>query len=285
MVKITSESSADLNEYFEKRNVGVIPLSVSLDGKDYLDGVDIFPQDIFDAYEQKKILPKTAALSPENYKDFFRPIRETGCEIVHFALSSKITTNCRNAITAGDEIGGVYVVDTHSLSTGIGLLVMYACDLADRGLSAKEIYEKVTARVPKVQTSFVVDTMEYLHKGGRCSGMARLVAGVLKIKPTIQLVDGEMKVGSKYVGSFAKNIIKYVDNTLREFNNPDYTRIFVTHSHAEPEVVQSVVEEVRRVAPQFKEILVTTAGATITAHCGKGTLGILYINDGGENAY
>ena len=129
MVKITSESSADLNELFDKYGIGVIPLSVNLDGKDYLDGVDISPQDIFKAYEEKKILPKTAALSPENYKDFFRPIRESGAEIVHFALSSKITTNCGNAKKAGDELGGVYVVDTHSLSSGMGLLVLYAVGL------------------------------------------------------------------------------------------------------------------------------------------------------------
>lgn len=284
MVKITSESSADLNELFDKYGIGVIPLSVNLDGKDYLDGVDIFPQDIFRAYEEKKILPKTAALSPENYKDFFRPIRESGAEIVHFALSSKITTNCGNAIKAGDELGGVYVVDTHSLSSGMGLLVLYAAELAQKGLSAKEIYDKVTARVPKVQASFVVDTMEYLHKGGRCSGLANFAATLLKIKPTIQLVDGEMKVGQKYMGSFVKNIIKYVDNTLREFDNPDYTRIFVTHSYAEPDVVEAVKAEIRSKAPQFKEIIETKAGATITAHCGRGTLGILYINDGGADA-
>lgn len=284
MVKITSESSADLNELFDKYGIGVIPLSVNLDGKDYLDGVDIFPQDIFKAYEEKKILPKTAALSPENYKDFFRPIRESGAEIVHFALSSKITTNCGNAIKAGDELGGVYVVDTHSLSSGMGLLVLYAAELAQKGLSAKEIYDRVNARVPKVQASCVVDTMEYLHKGGRCSGLANFAATLLKIKPTIQLVDGEMKVGQKYMGSFAKNIIKYVDNTLREFDNPDYTRIFVTHSYAEPDVVEAVKAEIRSKAPQFKEIIETKAGATITAHCGRGTLGILYINDGGADA-
>lgn len=285
MVKITSESSADLNELFDKYGIGVIPLSVNLDGKDYLDGVDIFPQDIFKAYEEKKILPKTAALSPENYKDFFRPIRESGAEIVHFALSSKITTNCGNAIKAGDELGGVYVVDTHSLSSGMGLLVLYAAELAQKGLSAKEIYDKVTARVDKVQASFVVDTMEYLHKGGRCSGLANFAATLLKIKPTILLVNGEMKVGQKYMGSsFAKSIVKYVDNTLREFDNPDYTRIFVTHSYADPDVVEAVKEEIRSKAPQFKEIIETKAGATITAHCGRGTLGILYINDGGENA-
>ena len=285
MVKITSESSADLNELFDKYGIGVIPLSVNLDGKDYLDGVDIFPQDIFKAYEEKKILPKTAALSPENYKDFFRPIRESGAGIAHFALSSKITTNCGNAIKAGDELGGVYVVDTHSLSSGMGLLVLYAAELAQKGLSAKEIYDRVNARVPKVQASFVVDTMEYLHKGGRCSGLANFAATLLKIKPTILLVDGEMKVGQKYMGSsFAKSIIKYVDNTLHEFDNPDYTRIFVTHSYAEPDVVEAVKAEIRSKAPQFKEIIETKAGATITAHCGRGTLGILYINDGGADA-
>lgn len=282
MVKITSDSPADLNELFEKRNIPVVPLNVILDGVDRQDGVDIFPEDIFRAYDERGVLPKTAATSPELFKDFFLKQKEQyGCEIVHFSLSSKISANWRNACVAAEEVGGVYVVDSLSLSTGIGLLVLYACDLAEQGnLTAKEIYDKVVARVPAVQASFMVDTMEYLHKGGRCSGLTRLATTVLRIKPCIYVKDGEMGVGAKYTGSFAKNILKYVDNTLREFNTPDYTRIFVTHTYAEPEIVQSVIAEIKRLAPQFKEIYETKAGATITAHCGKGTLGILYINDG-----
>lgn len=282
MVRITSDSSADLNELFDERQIPTMPLSVILDGVDHLDGVDIFPQDIFKAYEERKILPKTAASSPENFKQFFQKHREDGAEIVHFSLSSKISANWSNANTAAQEVGGVYVVDSLSLSSGIGLLVMYASDLAATGkYTAKEIYEKCMARRASVQASFMVDTMEYLHKGGRCSGLTRLVATLLRIKPSIYVKDGAMGVGAKYTGSFSKNILKYVDNTLREFDNPDYTRIFVTHSYADPKDVEAVKAEIKRLAPQFKEIYETKASATITAHCGRGTLGILYINDGG----
>lgn len=282
MVKITSDSSADLNELFDERQIPTMPLSVILDGEDHLDGVDIFPQDIFKAYEERKVLPKTAASSPENFKQFFVKHKEDGAEIVHFSLSSKISANWSNANTAAQEVGGVYVVDSLSLSSGIGLLVMYASDLAATGkYTAKEIYEKCLARRAAVQASFMVDTMEYLHKGGRCSGLTRLVATLLRIKPSIYVKDGVMGVGAKYTGSFSKNILKYVDNTLREFNNPDFTRIFVTHSYADPADVEAVKAEIKRLAPQFKEIYETKASATITAHCGRGTLGILFINDGG----
>ncbi|MCI8434488.1 MAG: DegV family protein [Clostridia bacterium] len=281
MVRITTDSTADLGELFAARGIEVMPLIVTLDGNEYLDGVDIQPDDIFRTYNEKKLLPKTAARSKENFKEFFSKLVAAGDEVVHINLSSKISMTHENAKAAAAELKGVYVVDSLSLSSGTGLLVLYADDLRQKGLSADEIYKLVSARVPAVQASFVVDTMEYLHKGGRCSGVTRFVASVLKIKPTILVKDGAMTVGAKYMGAFDKSILKYVDNTLREFDTPDLTRIFVTHSYAAPETVAAVKARVAELKP-FAEIIETVAGSTITSHCGKGTLGILYLNDGGQ---
>lgn len=279
MVKITTDSTADLNADFEKYDIGVLPLNVILDGESHLDGVSITPDDIYAKYNEKKILPKTAARSPEDFKEFFERYTANGDEVVHINISSKISMTHENAVKAASELKGVYVVDSLSLSSGTGLLVLYACELAAKGLSGKEIAELVGKRAPSVQASFVVDTMEYLHKGGRCSSLVRIAATVLKIKPTILLKDGEMGVGKKYMGSFDKIITKYVEATLAEFNTPDLKRIFITHTSASPETVNKVREKIKELAP-FAEIKETIASSTITSHCGKGTLGILYINDG-----
>ena len=177
------------------------------------------------------------------------------------------------------RLKNVFVVDSANLSTGTGLLALYAADLRDQGKSDQEIYQSVLSRIPAVQASFVVDTMEYLHKGGRCSGVAKFAASVLRIKPMILVKNGSMVVGKKYMGAFDKVILKYVSDTLTSFDTPDYTRIFVTHTYADPQTVQAVKEEILRLAP-FKEIIETKAGCTVTSHCGKSTLGILYINDG-----
>ena len=184
---------------------------------------------------------------------------------------------------AAERLENVYVVDSYNLSTGTGLLALYAADLAEEGKSAQEIYDLVCARVPAVQASFVVDTMEYLHKGGRCSGVARFAASVLKIKPMILVKDGGMTVGKKYMGSFDKVIVKYVEDILRMYDNPDLTRVFITHTYASPQTVQKVRETLQKAA-NFREIIETKAGCTVTSHCGKNTLGILYINDGAKSA-
>ena len=179
-----------------------------------------------------------------------------------------------------ERFDNVYVIDGKSLSTGTGLLVMYACDLRDSGkYSAKEIYEKCLARIPYVQASFFVDTMEYLYKGGRCSGLASFFATALKLKPSLLLKDGKIVVGKKFRGSAMSIADKYVENIFDMYDNPDLKRIFITHTSADPEVVKLVRDTVNK-RYKFSEIYETIASSTITSHCGKGTLGILFINDG-----
>ncbi len=278
MVKISADSTADLEQYFEERNISVMPLSITLDGKDYLDGVSIKSSMIFESYEKNHTLPKTAARSIDDYEEYFGNLTQDGSAVIHFVISSEMSVSYGNAVMAAKKFKNIFVIDSRTLSTGIGLLVLKACDLRDAGLDAQEINDKIIELIPYVQASFVVDTMEYLHKGGRCSGVAKFFASAFSIKPMIMLKDGKMVVGQKYVGKLDKCVTKYVSAILKEFNDPDYTRIFVTHTYADPEIVESVKAQIREIMPGFKNILETHAGCTVTAHCGKGTLGILYIN-------
>lgn len=281
MVRITTDSTVDLGELFEKRNIPFIPLIVTLGTESLYDIENVTPDDIYAYVAKTKQLPKTAARSKEDYIEFYKnALAESGADsLIHIGLSSKLSVSFSSSLAAAEEMGNVSVIDGKSLSTGTGLLVLYADDLAKAGKSHEEIIELVSARVDSVQASFVVDTMEYLHKGGRCSSIVSIAATVLKIKPSIYLKEGKMLVGKKYMGSLDKSIMKYVGDTLSTHNKPDLTRIFITHTSAAPEIVESVKKRILEIAP-FTEVIETIAGSTITSHCGKGTLGILYINDG-----
>lgn len=280
MVKIASDSTVDLGKDYQTRGVHVLPLSVFLGDKSYYDGVTVNPDDIYKFVEKTGTLPKTAARSEAEAHEFFEEITRDGSSVVMFTISSKLSVTYENMVAAAKDFKDVYVVDTQSLSTGGGLLVLYGCDLRDSGqYTAKEIYEKCTARVPSVQASFFVDTMEFLHKGGRCSGLTSFVAGVLKLKPELLLKDGKIVVGKKFMGSGTKICGRYVDNIFEMYTRPDLTRIFITHTSADQAVVDIARREIEK-RYQFKEIIETVAGSTVTCHCGRGTLGILFINDG-----
>lgn len=217
MIHITSDSTTDLGELYERRGIEKLPLAVVLGSETYEDGVTIHPSDIYDFVEKNKILPKTAARSVEEHREFFASILKSDDDsIVHFTISSKLSVTYQNALTASKDFKNVYVVDSQSLSSGGGLLTLYACDLRDEGkYTAKEIYEKCLARVPAVEASFFVDTMDYLYKGGRCSGLASFFATALKLKPSLILVDGKIAVGKKYRGNPVAFATKYVDNISR----------------------------------------------------------------------
>ncbi len=276
-VKITSDSISDLDYLFAERGIARLPIPILLGDREGLDG-EITPDDIYAFFDETKSTPKTSAITPEKYYEFFKEQTAGGSEVVHFTISSEMSSCYRNACTAAEQCGGVYVVDSRNLSTGAGLLVLYADDLAKAGESGASIKEKVDARRAAVQASFVVDTMTFLYKGGRCSGIAAFVASVLRIKPSIIVSDGKMVVGKKYMGATDKAIIKYVADTLKSYPHPDLKYVFVTHTSARPEVVAKVKEEVLAVYPDAN-IIETLAGATVTSHCGKGTLGVLYFND------
>ena len=282
-IAITTETTCDLSpEQIAKNDIKVLPLTVILGEKSGLDGIDITPQDIFDYAENHKDLPRTSAVNEVTYEDFFKRVQKDYDAIIHIALSSGLSSSCENATNVSKRMKNVYVIDSLNLSTGIGLQVLYACELRDKGLSPEEIVKKVEARRSSVQASFFVNTIDYLYKGGRCSKVAAFGAIVLRIKPQILVQrDGTMVPGSKYFGRKTQACKAYCEDVLKKFNNPDKSIIFITHTHANEEVV----EVARNILKErgFTNIVETYAGATITSHCGQGTLGILYYNDGGTN--
>lgn len=284
-IKITSDSSVDLSkELIEKYGFTIIPFNILMNDKEYLDGEDINNQMIIDNFKKNGSLPKTSAVSIERYKDFFKEQTKNGEKLIHFSISSKMSCSFDNAIRAKNEINAenITVIDGQSLSTGTALLMLYAYDLVQKGEDYQTIVDKINSRVKSVQASFIIDKLNFLHKGGRCSSIQLLGANLFNIKPSIEVKEGKMGMAKKYRGPFMKVAESYVKDTLNKFNTPDLTRCFITYSTITPEVL-NIVEETLKENSNFKEILLTQAGATVTSHCGENTIGILYLNDGGEN--
>ena len=276
-IRITSDSTCDLGHLVKERNVGILPLKVHLDSRSYQDGVDITPQDIFSFVERTKILPKTSAPSIGDYEEFFSKQLEMADELLHFNISSKCSGSHNMALQAAESFGGkVRVIDSKALSSGQGLLVLKAADLRDAGKTLDEIEEEILELRNRVNTSFVPDRLDYLHKGGRCSGMKMLVANTLKIHPKIVMNDGQLVQGGKYRGQMQRCISQYVEDLKEAYPDYDKTRCFVTHSSAELELVEVAKAKVKE-AFDFEEIIETVAGSIITSHCGKGTLGVLFV--------
>ena len=275
-IAITAESTIDLpNELLEKYDIKTMPFTVILGDNEYKDG-EITSSDIFKFVEENKILPKTSAINEIQYTEFFEEILKDYDAVVHFCLSSGISSACRNAKLAESNLKNVHVVDTKSLSTGIALLAIYARELANEGKTAEEIKELCVSRTKDVQASFVVKKLDYLHKGGRCSSVALLGANLLSIRPEILLSDGKMISAKKYMGKMEKVIEKYCKDVLADNPNPDKKYAFVTYTTASEEMVN--IAKSALVKTGFETIYETTAGATITSHCGENTLGILFLN-------
>ncbi len=279
-IAVTAESTIDLSkDLLEKFDIKVIPYEVILDGDAKFDG-DITPEEIFAFVNEKGILPKTTAINEFQYTEFFEGLKKEYDAVIHFALSSGITSSCSHAQAAAEKIPNVYIVDTQSLSTGIALLAIYARELANGGEDAETVYEKVLKRVSSVQASFVIERLDFLYKGGRCNSLQLLGANLLKLRPRIVLKDGKMQSDKKYRGSMAGVVAKYCQETLAEFNTPDLKRVFITYSSATPEMIAAAKLALSNAG--FKDIYETSTGATVASHCGANTLGILYLNDGNK---
>ena len=279
-IAISVESTHDLSkELLDKYDIKVIPYQITLNDMTFKDGT-YTTEEMFAFVDKYGVLPKTTALNEFEYTEFFESLKKDYDAVVHICLSSGITSSCGNAERAGAALKNVYVVDSLALSTGIGLQAIYARELAEQGVPADKIAEKISARRDKVQTSFVLERLDYMHKGGRCSSIALLGANILKIRPRIVLKNGKMISDKKYRGNMQNVIAKYADELFEEFNTPDLTRVFITYTTATPEMVAVAKEKCAQAG--FKEILETHAGGTIASHCGANTLGILYYNDGGK---
>ena len=277
-VKIISDSTCDLSrDLLEKYKIEIVPLTVTFGDRSGHDGIDITPEDIYAYVEKTGDLSKTSAVSVGEYKEVFQKWHDQGYEIVHFCISKKLSVSYQNACIAAEEVGGVYPIDSANLSTGQGHLVLYAAEMAEQGFSAQEITSSCEKLAPRIEASFVADSIEYLRKGGRCSALAALGANLLHIKPCIEVIDGGMKPGKKYHGKINHVIRSYVEDRLKNRHDIELHRIFITHTRCDQQVVDDVRTMIQYYCPDMKEIIETTAGATITTHCGPGTLGILFI--------
>lgn len=278
MITITADSTCDLNEYGVQRNIHIMPLSVILGENSYRDGIEITPHDIFEYVEKTGTLPKTSAPSITDYEEFFADKLTEGGTLIHFNISSKSSSSCDHAKEAAKSFGGkVFVVDSKALSTGQGILAMKAYDLVQEGKSAEEIVSVIEELIPKTNTSFVPDRLDYLYKGGRCSRMAMYGANLLKIHPLIEMHDGQLCADKRYRGNMKKCISAYIEDLKEQYPEYDDTRCFITHSNADADLVEFAVEKTKQCF-SFKEILTTVAGSVITGHCGRNTLGLLFIS-------
>ena len=275
-IKITADSTCDLSEeLIRKNNITVTPLTVSCAGESYKDGVDITPDELYRKIGETGQLGTTAAVNVQDYLDVFGELLKEYDAIVHFTISAQMSACYQNACIAARELGRVYVVDSRNLSTGIGHLVLDACEMAAQGVPAQEIKSRLDEKREKLDVSFVVDTLEYLRRGGRCTALAALGANLLKLHPCIYVKDGAMGVGKKYRGRLETCIEGYIRDKLSDPSTLELGRVFITDSGVSEECRAAAERVVREMAP-FREIIHTRAGCTVSSHCGPGTLGILF---------
>ena len=280
MVKVISDSTCDLSkELLEKYDISILPLHILLGEEEYEDGRDITIEEIYEWSEAHKETPKTSAPSIERTIELFEPYVKKGEEIVCFSISGTMSASGNIMRMAAEQLeaeSSIHVIDSQNLSTGIGLLVVEAAAMAKEGRTSEEIVQRMEELIPKVRASFVVDTLVYLHRGGRCSGLAAMAGGALKLHPRIQVVDGVMQSAKKYRGSIEKVILSYVKDMEEDLKTADGTRVFITHSGCDKESVEQVRQYLKDL-DVFAEIWETRAGGVVSSHCGPGTLGVLFI--------
>ena len=279
-VKITADSTCDLSrEWIERYGIEIAPLCVVLDGKAYLDGIEITPDEVFAKAEESGKIGSTAAVNVEDYRALFQKHLKDHDGLVHFTISSDMSSCYQNACVAAGEFDNVFVVDSESLSTGIGHLVLDAAEMAEQDASAKEIFDALEEKKKHLDVSFVLNTLAYLRMGGRCSSVAALGANLLGLKPCIEVKNGKMGVGKKYRGQLDHCLQKYVADRLSDAESVDPRRIFITDSGVSDEIFEAVSAEVLRHVP-FEQVIHTRAGCTVSNHCGPNCLGILFYRKG-----
>ncbi|MBR1820056.1 MAG: DegV family protein [Clostridia bacterium] len=276
-IRITADSTCDLSpEYIRAHDITIIPLTVSMGGKDYIDGADIAPDDIFRHVDAGGDLPKTAAVNSAAYRERFTELLKDCDAIIHFNISAEFSSCHEHAVLAAEGLP-VYCVDSRNLSSGIALLLCEAVDMIEAGCDdPKAIIDHVNGLIDKVDASFIVDRLDFLYKGGRCSMVAMLGANLLKLRPCIEVADGKMVVGKKFRGTYERCLKQYVDDRLRSPDAVNAKRIFITHTGVTREQFELTRAQVLSHLP-FEEIMEVRAGCSITSHCGQGTLGILFI--------
>lgn len=275
---LSADSTCDLNEeLINLYNVNCYPYTILLDGKAYKDNVDIKPSDIYETYNNMKILPKTSAINVAEYYNQFRPWVDRRYEVIHINLGSTLTSGYSNCCLAANELEGVYPIDSQNLSAGSGLLVLKAASLIKEGLESKEIVDKLINHREKIHMNFILDTLDFLYAGGRCSKIASLGSNLLKIKPVINVdnTSGSMALGNKYRGSLDKVIVKYIKDTLSSHPNINNEHIFIVHSGIDSKLINLAKDTILEYM-KFDNVYITNASCTISSHCGPNTLGIAF---------
>ncbi|MDY4820773.1 MAG: DegV family protein [Lachnospiraceae bacterium] len=281
-VKIVADSTCDLSaDLIEKYDITIIPLCIVMGENSYFDGIETTPEEIYKWADANKTTPKTAAVAIDNAASLLKPFMDEGREIVFFGISSQMSTTCNVVRLIGEEAGydKLHVIDSQSLSTGIGLQVLYAARLSMAGESAASIVEKAEKRRSAVSASFVIDTLTYLSRGGRCNSVTALLANTLKLKPEIVVKDGAMIVAKKYRGQLGSVLLKYTKDQEEALLAADKNCVFITHSGCSDDIVAPIKEYLESLS-HFENIYVTRAGGVVSSHCGPGTLGVLYYTDG-----
>lgn len=279
-VLILTDSTADLsNQLKEDRQIYTLPLLVQFGEESYRDGLDLTTRELYDIVDERKVLPKTASIAPGQFIAFFEQYLKEGYEILYTGIGSSISGTYQSAVLAKEDVGSkdVYLVDSKNLSSGIGLLVLKACDLRDQGFTANEIASSLERLVPLVRSQFAIKTLDYLHKGGRASGTAKLLGSMLGIKPIIQVRDGRLLVYKKPIGKMMKAIHVMLHDFHKQVKakNVDLDYVMITHSLADKQA-EYMMAQVKQVSSP-KVLLENHAGCVISSHCGPGTIGILYI--------
>lgn len=283
MVKIAADSTCDLSkELIEKYDITILPLHILLGDEEYEDGVDITPDQIYEWSDAHKTTPKTSAPSIERAMDVFKPILDTGDnDIIVFTISEDMSTSANVCRMAADELGAsdrVIVIDSMNLSTGIGLLVIKAAIMAAEGKDKEDIHAAIQNLIPRVRASFVVDTLVYLHRGGRCGGLSAMLGSAIRLHPRIVVENGKMHSDKKYRGRMNTVLTAYAKDLEKDLKMAEKDRVFITHSGSDPSIIDAVKSYLEGLNI-FKEILITRAGGVVSSHCGPGTLGVLFILD------
>lgn len=280
-IRIMADSTCDLSEELLKQyGISKLPLNIVMDDKSYLDGVETTPDEIYAWADANKTTPKTAAPGPEAAIEFLKTAKDAGDEVCFLGISEQMSSTCQVLRLAAEELEyaeHVRIVDSKNLSTGIGLQVLYAAELAKEGISLDELGKKLEAYRERVRASFVVDTLTYLQRGGRCSAVTALLGNTLKLKPRIAVTDGKMGVSKKYRGNKKKTVLEYAKDMEEELLAAEQKRVFITHSGIEQEIIDGVKAYLTSLH-HFENIYVTRAGGVISSHCGAGTLGVLFVD-------
>lgn len=276
-VRVSADSTCDLSpELLQAYGIETLPLYVVMDGNAYKDGLELTPDELYAKVREAGKIGSTAAINVDEYLTFFTRMKESCDTLIHFTISSEMSSCFQNACIAAEEVGGVYVIDSRNLSTGIGLQVLRACELAQKGMAAEVIVSYVREMAGRVDATFIPESLEFLKMGGRCSSAAALGANLLRLKPCIQVREGKMLVGKKYTGSMENVLSKYVKDRLNNLEDLDLSRVFITHSGmSDPAIIDKVKDAVLAIAP-FEDVQITRAGCTVSNHCGPNTLGVLF---------